>query len=172
MLKDKFILVLCFLFLRKIEVSLLNLQSNPYGFSLANNKSCSKGSNALDKSTNKAPHFPLCQDSPSIFQTLKLRNFESCNPFCSLLGVLIIYCQRFCKFDDTENIQIICDASYFSYTEVISVTLSSLGKSTVSTHSLTRISTSGTAFFASKFLISVALMSLYLLVQKRNLTDI
>ena len=31
---------------------------NPYAFSLTNNRSCCRQSNALDKSTNKAPHSP------------------------------------------------------------------------------------------------------------------
>ena len=70
-------------------------------------------SNALDKSTNKAPHFLLCQDAPSIFQTLKLRNVESCYPFCSLLGVSIMYCQRLCKLNNRENIQLFCETSDF-----------------------------------------------------------
>ena len=61
--------------------------------------------NALGKFTNKGPHSPLCQDLPSIFQTLKLKNVQNYNPFCSLLGVLIIYYQLFCIFDHKDNVQ-------------------------------------------------------------------
>ena len=53
------------------QFSLLDLQSNTYAFSLANNKLCDRKSNAFDKSINKEYHFYLRQDFPYIFQTLK-----------------------------------------------------------------------------------------------------
>ena len=56
-LKDELIFVLYFLLLRKLEMSLRDLESNSYENSLANNRSCCRKSNALDKSTNKAPNF-------------------------------------------------------------------------------------------------------------------
>ena len=58
-LKDKVISVLYFLLLRKLEMSLRDLESNLYTFSVAKYRSCCRQSNALDKSTNKAKKFSL-----------------------------------------------------------------------------------------------------------------
>ena len=40
LLKDELILVLYFMLFRKLEISLMHLQSNPYAFCLADNKFC------------------------------------------------------------------------------------------------------------------------------------
>ena len=54
-LTDELIFVLCFFWLRKLEMSLRDLQQNPYA---SNNSSCCKQSNALGKTINKALHSP------------------------------------------------------------------------------------------------------------------
>ena len=41
LVKDELILVLYFMLFRKLEISLMHLQSNPYAFCLADNKFCS-----------------------------------------------------------------------------------------------------------------------------------
>ena len=48
-LKDELIFVLYFLLLRKLGMSLRDLQLNPYVFSVANNRSYCRQSNALYK---------------------------------------------------------------------------------------------------------------------------
>lgn len=48
-------------------------------------------SNALNRSANNAPHFPICEDAFSILQTLQLMNVENYKHFDNLVGILICY---------------------------------------------------------------------------------
>ena len=71
MLKDELSLVLDVLLLRKLEIDVRNVQSNPYEFSLVNNETC-RQSNALDNSTNKAARFTPLSRFPLHFSNNKI----------------------------------------------------------------------------------------------------
>ena len=51
------ILVLYLLPDKKDEINLIDFQLNPYAYILANNRSCCRPSNALDRSIKNARHF-------------------------------------------------------------------------------------------------------------------
>lgn len=105
LLKDEFILILYFPLLRKLKNSLTD-SSNPMP-SAPRPINHVVGNQMLQISLQIKQYIsPLRQDSASIFQTLILMHVNSCILFCSSLGVLILYCQHFCKFHLKDNVQV------------------------------------------------------------------